>query len=778
MLMCNIVPSLRLVLVRGDMSVLKEYIGRILLHFDMRYNFIDSNYLRKNLQLPSGSNPREYWATTLFWKGIKPDKKFELSPKVLGGNYHFGELVAFALFKLILNFLGSVAQNSYLSPEGPTVANSSRLEFSQLIHFFETRKSSAFAFHANSYSENDFVIVIPVFNAAEYVEKCVKSVLETTQSCEILIINDSSTDHRTLEFLTKLSTNNRIRIIDNEANLGFVRSANIGFKNSYGKHVLLLNSDTVVFPNWLNRIAYYFNLDRKAWTVTPFSNAATIFSMPFPTETPLDLETSRLLDQFLSQDILRASVTISAPTCHGFCVAIHKDALNSLGGFNEDDFGRGYGEENEFSMRVKAAGFKNVIATNTLVHHFGSKSFGKENLELSKANMQKLLNLHPSYLQEVKLFLRGQPFDTIRALSLIHLSRIKTFNSRLVISHALGGGVDKSIALENEDFQGLLVVARPKTQNSITIEFTFASSRETLEIIGIESSNLLQSIFDLFQPGEARIDHILGFPAESIERFNSKSHNYSVRLHDYIYVCPKIHLSGTDNRDCNLPDISTCSSCLSDDFEIDIDISTWRIRNISFLLQSHNLLASCEDVKSRYRRVNGNLSISVSPVDIAIETEFSPIFKALDDDITICVLGHLNLNKGFRNVNSLAQYLRDTSSSMKIAHIGNLIGGRIRASKNFCNYGEYQDTFHLYSILKEINPDIFWFPAEVPETFSYTLSEVLPFGIPISYFDIGAIGERLQNYEWRVPLRIASEPSEISNSMYQSVMNFREINHG
>ena len=110
-------------------------------------------------------------------------------------------------------------------------------------------------------------------------------------------------------------------------------------------------------------------------------------------------------------------------------------------------------------------------------------------------------------------------------------------------------------------------------------------------------------------------------------------------------------------------------------------------------------------------------------------------------------------------------------------HLGKIIGERIKETKNFINYGEYNDTEHLYLLLKEIRPDLFWFPSEVPETFSFTLSEALPFGIPISYFDTGAIAERLQNYEWRIPLKIASDAAEIHKSIYEGVMKFR-VNQG
>lgn len=757
------------------MTKVKEYIARILLYFDMRYNYIDSIYIRDNFHFNSDIKTREYWALVLFWKGAFPDKKFETALQDFKEKYNFLEILLFIMFKVLLKSLNFLAKEQHKKSSIVNPAASSKFDYSKLLLNIESFKEVRGSESSVPVLEDGFVIVIPVYNAVKYFKKCLVSVMETTARCKIVIVNDCSTDPETIKYLETLETNPRIQVLHNPQNLGFVGSANVGFNNSGDKHVLLLNSDTIVFSNWLNRIACFFVSNPKAWTVTPLSNAATIFSIPFSSETELDVETSKELDKFLSQNFVEAEKVVSAPTCHGFCVAIHKDALSKIGGFDEAVFGRGYGEENDFSMRVIASGHSNVIATNTLVHHFGSKSFGSENSELSKVNMQALLKLHPSYLREVNLFLEESNFVSIRALSLIYLSRLKVLDSKLIISHALGGGVEKSIELENKNYQGLLVTATPRTNNSINIEFKYRGNKQVLVVTGIESSKLLDSIFDLLSPENAQFDHILGFPSEAIESFNLNSHNYSVRLHDYIYICPRIHLSGTNHRDCNLPDLKACTSCLSQDFDKSLDIETWRIRNTTFLFQSEAIFSSCEDVKKRYSKINQNLDISVSPIDFPIESHLHSFLKNKGDSITICVLGHLNQNKGLKNVDLLVRYLQKTRSSIRVAHLGKVIGDQINESKNFVNYGEYDDTEHLYLLLEKIKPDLFWFPSEVPETFSFTLSEALPFGIPISYFDTGAIAERLQNYQWRIPLKIASEAEEIHKSIYEGVKKFRRI---
>lgn len=754
---------------------LREYVSRCLLYFDLQYNFIDSKFLRDNSKIPLNISPREYWALILFWKGVFPDKKFYMPLQEFGLRYNFLQKLGFRFLRNTLRIIRYTYLIFVSEHKDLDVYQLSKLDFSKLLAIFEHSVEIDSKSTPNSASEDNFIIVIPVFNAGTYVKKCLDSVLETTTSCEVLIIDDCSSDLETLNLLESLKSNSRIRILKNHNNLGFVKSANIGFNNSQGKHVLLLNSDTIVFGNWLNRISKHFINDSKAWTVTPLSNAATVFSVPFSTETSLNEEISRALDHFLSRNLLGDTNTVYAPTCHGFCVAIHRDALKDIGVFDEIIFGKGYGEENDFSMKVIAAGHRNVIATDTLVHHFGSKSFGDEKSELSQVNMQALIKLHPSYLKNIRMFLEENNFELVRALSLIYLVRSKLLPSKLIISHALGGGVERSVRIENSTFDGILIIASPRTNNSITLEFSYLSNHEALEITGIESSNLILAILDLVQPENTQIDHVLGFPPESIERFNLANQNYTVRLHDYFYVCPRIHLSGTNNRDCKLPNLNTCTACLSRDFDGSIDIEVWRLRNISLLLQSKHIFASCHDVVSRYKKVNMNLEISVSPVELPIKSLPSRVLPS-NNGLTLCVLGHLNLNKGARNVEKLADFLDQTKSSMRIVHLGNVIGRAIKKSRNFESVGAYVDTSHLNLLLKDVNPDLFWFPSEVPETYSYTLSEALAFQLPISYFDTGAIGERLQAYKWKIPLQIGDEPSEIFANISKEIIKFRSVN--
>lgn len=92
-------------------------------------------------------------------------------------------------------------------------------------------------------------IIIPNYNYAEYLESCIKSVLnQTYQNFEIIIIDDCSTDN-SLQVINKFLVDKRIRLIINGENKGVCHSRNIGFKNSKGCYICLLDPDDYWLPD-------------------------------------------------------------------------------------------------------------------------------------------------------------------------------------------------------------------------------------------------------------------------------------------------------------------------------------------------------------------------------------------------------------------------------------------------------------------------------------------------------------------------------------------------
>lgn len=259
-------------------------------------------------------------------------------------------------------------------------------------------------------------IIIPVYRGLEETRRCILSVLESPVRTpyRVVAIDDASPEPELSAWLAGLADEGLIDLLRNESNRGFVASVNRGMRHAGHYDVLLLNSDTVVANNWLDRLVRCAYSAKDIGTVTPFSNNATICSYPFPdwnARLPGNLPL-RELDQLFAR--VNAGHHVDIPTAVGFCMYIRQDCLSQVGFFDEENFGRGYGEENDFSQRARKLGWKNVACCDVFVFHAGSVSFGEERVALSRQAEQRLRTLHPDYHAEVQAFIARDPLRKAR----------------------------------------------------------------------------------------------------------------------------------------------------------------------------------------------------------------------------------------------------------------------------------------------------------------------------------------------------------------------------
>ena len=266
-------------------------------------------------------------------------------------------------------------------------------------------------------------IVIPVYNAPEELDACLESVHSTVHGpIEVLIIDDASPEPGTGAVLRRWRErmSNRWKFFVNEENLGFVGTANRGMSLAPGD-VILLNSDTVVTTGWCEGLQSCLASDHRIATATPWTNNGEIASIPVLCEAnPVPPDLDRIAD------ILRRCgppCYPELPTAVGFCMAIARSAIDRIGMFDQALFGRGYGEENDFSVRAREAGLRNVLCDDVYVAHRGGRSFGPAGLKPGEASMQRLLSRHPHYLKQVQEFIATDPLASRRSELLDALQR-------------------------------------------------------------------------------------------------------------------------------------------------------------------------------------------------------------------------------------------------------------------------------------------------------------------------------------------------------------------
>ncbi|UEA16880.1 glycosyltransferase family 2 protein [Pasteurella canis] len=98
-------------------------------------------------------------------------------------------------------------------------------------------------------------VLICAYNVDKYIEECIDAILnQTYKKLEIIIVNDGSVDDTLLLLNNFAKRDSRIKIINNEKNIGFIGSLNVGVSHVSGDYVARTDADDVTKPEWIEKI--------------------------------------------------------------------------------------------------------------------------------------------------------------------------------------------------------------------------------------------------------------------------------------------------------------------------------------------------------------------------------------------------------------------------------------------------------------------------------------------------------------------------------------------
>ncbi|EAK0951525.1 glycosyltransferase family 2 protein [Campylobacter lari] len=135
-------------------------------------------------------------------------------------------------------------------------------------------------------------LVIPVYNAEQFILQTLESVKkQTLKNFECIIVNDFSTDN-SLEIIRKTIKNDyRFKIINHRANAGLSASRNTGLRAAKGKYVAFLDADDLIMPNSLLYRKQTLDINYDEWVIGTYCGSLTISEecKTTPRETPCKL---------------------------------------------------------------------------------------------------------------------------------------------------------------------------------------------------------------------------------------------------------------------------------------------------------------------------------------------------------------------------------------------------------------------------------------------------------------------------------------------------------
>jgi GT2 family glycosyltransferase/glycosyltransferase involved in cell wall biosynthesis len=227
-------------------------------------------------------------------------------------------------------------------------------------------------------------IVICVHDALADVRACLESLLRTTMPPYHIVLVDDGSAAETRDYLAAFADDQAATLVRNETARGYTAAANQGLRLTSGEFVVLLNSDTVLTQGWLDRMVACAESDSRIGIVGPLSNTASWQSVPSALAEDGDWAANPLpagqTVEGMAHLVAQASPAVypRIPFLNGFCFLIRREVITAIGLLDETTFPRGYGEENDFCVRARRAGFSTAVAGDAYVWHSQSRSFSHE----------------------------------------------------------------------------------------------------------------------------------------------------------------------------------------------------------------------------------------------------------------------------------------------------------------------------------------------------------------------------------------------------------------
>jgi GT2 family glycosyltransferase len=234
-------------------------------------------------------------------------------------------------------------------------------------------------------------IVIPTYNAHEWIQGCIDSIAlhHPSSDYEIIVVDDKSTDDTIAIVRQQFPT---VRLFANDTNVGFGRTVNVGLKAAGGEYVLVLNNDTWMHERALDAMIAFLDTHADTGIVGPkvLSGDGSLQQQcrrRIPTPTAALLYFTGIARLFpknpnVAGYLMTAadeSQTTDVDAVSGACLMVRRQVIDAIHGFDPDYYL--YGEDMDFCWRAKLAGWKVVYHPNAVITHFGGQGgTGKKKL--------------------------------------------------------------------------------------------------------------------------------------------------------------------------------------------------------------------------------------------------------------------------------------------------------------------------------------------------------------------------------------------------------------
>lgn len=639
-------------------------------------------------------------------------------------------------------------------------------------------------------SGNKVAIVMPIYNGVDETLTAIESILTYYKAQNfnsrinirlILGLDNPNNIKMTEEINARYSYNPVVKILVNDNNLGFIQNCNKMFADvDDDEEVLLINSD-VICPSrdWIQELLDVSNMSDEIGTVTPMSNCASIFSFPFPNSNndcilPKHLE---LINDALSTKINNVLVV---PSCHGFCVLIRNTRLP----FElrlDPIFGKGYGEENDLSLKINKCGFKNVACPSVFIYHHESISFSGDKSPLLNRNLKILGERYPTYHADVQNWIAKDLLRPYRSNAIKQLitPRLKGKKVIIHISHSRGGGTLEYIKQKIGEYQQYIHVLISSSQEK--------TKCCKLELLNIKNEELLSelklhlnesNIIDEFRWLESLcvikkiiIHSLIDFanPNETLGFALNYKYTKEILIHDYEWISPNQNLIDNDLKEIPVKQSEYLYKLDQIDkrYLLHESLNQHQINRNHFLSRADEIIcpsnAAKDLIAACYPNIkNMNTRYHDSSGDIQQNKIEQSLNKLQSEKIKLAVIGAIGPNKGYKLLCEIGRNAFIRKNSIEIIVFGYTFNDDklLTINPNIIITGKYNGSEEFEKLLKIHQPNSSLFLSPWPETYSYTLSLAFTYNLWPFVLDYGAVAERVSHSKFGEILT-SKDPNEI-----------------
>lgn len=324
----------------------------------------------------------------------------------------------------------------------------------------------------------------------------------------------------------------------------------------------------------------------------------------------------------------------------------------------------------------------------------------------------------------------------------------------LMVSHNAGGGTAKHV----HDLIGVccsrvnVLLLEPRAPPWVTVTWAAPEGGARLSFDAREDLPGLAQFLKDCAVSRLHIHHFYRNEHYLRQLVGALAVPFDFTVHDYYALAPQPHLAGRDGIFVGEDLLAAEPKLLRGGFSPTQprSLAGWQAECRWLLTEAARVIVPSRDVRQRLSsHVPGIATILAAPPLTAGDAPPVPASLASREPLRVGLIGALGPHKGLRLLLACARLAKAGRQPLEFVVIGSVDRRHERELRDLgvTITGAYKSS-DLTGLTADLRPALLWYPSQVPETFSYTLSEGMALRLPIAVVDLGALPERVGARAW------------------------------